>query len=123
MFFCRCKLKNVVGVVLSKEVHVKAGKEQQWLSIKELSINFPFSVINQKYSVQVHDEYVISGNTAVLKCQVPSFVSDHVTVTAWIQNNGLHLYPNTDVGGKYNVLSNGDLCITNAGGILSINYE
>lgn len=86
----------MVGVVLSKEVHVKA-------------------VINQKYSVQVHDEYVISGNTAVLKCQVPSFVSDHVAVTAWIQNNGLHLYPNTDVGGKYNVLSNGDLCIANAG--------
>ena len=76
---------------------------------------FIVTVINQIYSVQVHDEYVISGNTAVLKCQVPSFVSDHVAVTAWIQNNGLHLYPNTDVGGKYNVLSNGDLCITNAG--------
>lgn len=73
------------------------------------------TVINQKYSVQVHDEYVISGNTAVLKCQVPSFVSDYVVVTAWIQNNGLHLYPNTDIGGKYNVLSNGDLYITNAG--------
>lgn len=82
---------------------------------KKFFINFPFSVINQKYSVQVHDEYVICGNTAVLKCQVPSFVSDHVTVTAWIQNNGLHLYPNTDVGGKYNVLSNGDLVISNAG--------
>lgn len=28
------------------------------------------SVVNQKYKVQVHDEYVMSGNTAVLKCQV-----------------------------------------------------
>jgi hypothetical protein len=36
-------------------------------------------------------------------------------VTAWIQDNGLHLYPNTDIGGKYNVLSNGDLYINNAG--------
>lgn len=27
-------------------------------------------VVNQKYKVQVHDEYVMSGNTAVLKCQV-----------------------------------------------------
>lgn len=32
------------------------------------------SVVNQKYKVQVHDEYVMSGNTAVLKCQVSSFV-------------------------------------------------
>ena len=73
------------------------------------------AVINQKYQVQVHDEYVISGNTAVLKCQVPSYVSDFVVITAWIQDNGLHLYPNTDIGGKYNVLSNGDLYINNAG--------
>lgn len=65
--------------------------------------------------MQVHDEYVISGNTAVLRCQVPSYVADYVVVTAWIQDNGLHLYPNTDIGGKYNVLSNGDLYINNAG--------
>ena len=84
--------------------------------IVPICISFSHStVINQKYSVQVHDEYVISGNTAVLKCQVPSFVSDYVIVTAWIQNQGLHLYPNTDIGGKYNVLANGDLYITNAG--------
>ncbi|CRK92906.1 CLUMA_CG006322, isoform A, partial [Clunio marinus] len=92
----RCKLKNLVGTIISREVHVKA-------------------VINQKFSVQVHDEYVISGNTAVLKCKVPSFVSEYVSVTEWIQNNGLHLYPNTEMGGKYSVLENGDLYITNAG--------
>lgn len=79
-------------------------------------IFFPYcTVIDQKYSVQVHDEYVIAGNTAVLKCQVPSYVSDYVVVNAWILNNGLHLYPNTDIGGKYNVISNGDLYITNVG--------
>lgn len=27
-------------------------------------------MVNQKYTVQVHDEYVMAGNTAVLKCQV-----------------------------------------------------
>lgn len=31
---------------------------------------FYISVVNQKYKVQVHDEYVMTGNTAVLKCQV-----------------------------------------------------
>lgn len=80
-----------------------------------MSFSHVYLVINQKYSVQVHDEYVISGNTAVLRCQVPSYVADYVVVTAWIQDNGLHLYPNTDIGGKYNVLANGDLYINNAG--------
>lgn len=35
-------------------------------------------------------------------------------VTAWVQDNGMHLYPNTDIGGKYNVLQNGELYINNA---------
>lgn len=56
---------------------------------------------------------MITKNTAVLKCQVPSFVSDYVKVIAWIQDSGMHLYPNTEIGGKYNVMSNGDLYITN----------
>lgn len=35
-------------------------------------------------------------------------------VTAWVQDTGMHLYPNTDIGGKYNVLPNGELYINNA---------
>lgn len=31
------------------------------------------TVVSQKYNVQVHDEYVMTGNTAVLKCQVSPF--------------------------------------------------
>ncbi|XP_022215405.2 Down syndrome cell adhesion molecule-like protein Dscam2 isoform X3 [Drosophila obscura] len=92
----RCKLRNLVGTVLSREVHVRG-------------------VVNQKYTVQVHDEYVMTGNTAVLKCQVPSYMSEFVMVTAWVQDTGMHLYPNTDIGGKYTVLSNGELYINNAG--------
>uniref|UniRef100_A0A1B0DMD5 Uncharacterized protein n=1 Tax=Phlebotomus papatasi TaxID=29031 RepID=A0A1B0DMD5_PHLPP len=57
----------------------------------------------------------MTGNTAVLKCQVPSYMADYVMVTAWVQDTGMHLYPNTDIGGKYTVLPNGDLYISNAG--------
>lgn len=46
---------------------------------------------------------------------MPSYVQDYVIVTAWLQDNGMHLYPNTDIGGKYSVLSNGDLYVNNAG--------
>ncbi|XP_055315262.1 cell adhesion molecule Dscam2 isoform X3 [Sitodiplosis mosellana] len=91
----RCKIRNVIGTILSREVIVRG-------------------VVNQKYKVQVHDEYVMSGNTALLKCQVPSYMNEFVMVTAWVQDNGMHLYPNTDIGGKYNVLSNGELYINNA---------
>lgn len=72
-------------------------------------------MVNQEYNVQIHDEYVMAGNTALLKCQVPSYMSDFVMVTAWVQDTGMHLYPNTDIGGKYTVLSNGELYINNAG--------
>lgn len=74
-----------------------------------------FSVVKQKYDVQVYDEYVISGNTAVLRCQVPSYVSEYVMVTSWLQDEVVNIYPNTDLGSKYAVLGNGDLYISNAG--------
>lgn len=70
-------------------------------------------MVNQKYAVQVHDEYVMVGNTAILKCQVPTYMSEIVMVTAWVQDTGMHLYPNTDIGGKYIVLPHGDLYVNN----------
>ncbi len=42
-------------------------------------------------------------------------MSEFVIVTSWVQDTGMHLYPNTDIGGKYTVLSNGELYINNAG--------
>ena len=30
-------------------------------------------------------EYVIKGNSAILKCQIPSFVADFVTVASWVE--------------------------------------
>jgi len=61
------------------------------------------AVVKQKYDVQVYDEYVISGNTAVLRCQVPSYVAEYVMVTSWIQDGSVNIYPNTDTG-KYRLL-------------------
>lgn len=39
-------------------------------------------------------EYVIRGNTAVLKCNIPSFVADFVRVEAWIGENIEYTYGN-----------------------------
>lgn len=32
------------------------------------------------------DEHVLRGNTAIVKCHIPSFVADFVEVSAWIEN-------------------------------------
>lgn len=45
-------------------------------------------MVSQFYESQVYDEYVIKGNSAVLKCNIPSFVSDHVEIIEWIDSNG-----------------------------------
>lgn len=49
---------------------------------------FPFAVVTQYYESEVVSEYVIRGNAAVLKCNIPSFVSDFVKVEAWIDTDG-----------------------------------
>jgi len=46
------------------------------------------SVVAQYFEVQVYDQFAIRGNAAIFKCQVPSFVADHVDVVGWIDSNG-----------------------------------
>lgn len=53
-----------------------------------LLCRFSCSVVSQFYQSSVYDEYVIKGNAAVLKCNIPSFVSDHVEIIEWVDSNG-----------------------------------
>lgn len=46
------------------------------------------AVVAQYFEVQVYDQFAIRGNAAIFKCQVPSFVADHVDVVGWIDSNG-----------------------------------
>jgi len=43
-------------------------------------------VVTQNYLVEVNNEHVIRGNSAVIKCSIPSFVADFVTVLSWNDN-------------------------------------
>lgn len=56
------------------------------------------SVVNQPYGADILMEYVIKGNSAVLKCSIPSFVADFVRVEAWIDEEGTELLPNDNYG-------------------------
>lgn len=56
------------------------------------------SVVNQFYEAEILTEYVIRGNAAVLKCSIPSFVSDFVKVEAWIDEEGTAITDSEDFG-------------------------
>lgn len=45
-------------------------------------------VVHQTYEPRVIDEYVLRGNTAIVKCLIPSFVADYVQILEWIMNDG-----------------------------------
>lgn len=57
-------------------------------------------MVNQFYKAEILTEYVIRGNTAVLKCSIPSFVADFVHVESWIDEDG-KLLNYTDNFGKF----------------------
>lgn len=56
-------------------------------------------VVSQFYITEAENEYVIKGNSAVMKCKIPSFVADYVSVEAWV---------NVDDGSELTYESSGD---------------
>ncbi|XP_060529779.1 cell adhesion molecule Dscam2 isoform X33 [Cylas formicarius] len=90
-----CLAKNSIGSIHSRDVNVRA-------------------VVNQYYEAEVVSEYVIRGNTAVLKCNIPSFVADFVQVEAWVGENSEYTYTK-NYDSKYLVLPSGELHIRDVG--------
>ena len=50
-----------------------------------------FSVSSQVYETHILPESVIHGNDAILKCSIPSFVVDFVSIAGWIDSEGNQL--------------------------------
>lgn len=61
-------------------------------------IKFNFQVANQFYEAEVLSEYIIKGNAAIIKCNIPSFVTDFVRVEAWISSEGDEFTLETEYG-------------------------
>ncbi|XP_076048641.1 Down syndrome cell adhesion molecule 4 isoform X2 [Oratosquilla oratoria] len=93
----RCLASSSVGAIVSRTVTVRA-------------------VVRQDYEVQVYDEYVVSGNTAILSCRIPPYVREYVRVVAWIQDSSLVIKPGLQSAGtgKYVILPDGSLHIYRA---------
>ncbi|XP_077985299.1 cell adhesion molecule DSCAM-like [Glandiceps talaboti] len=81
----RCKASNNAGAIISRSVRVNA-------------------VILQSYHVEVNDEHVMRGNTAVFKCLIPIHVKSYVKVTEWTRGTTV-----LSTGDKFSVLDNGEL--------------
>ena len=53
-------------------------------------------VVHQDYVVDVFRETIIRGNDALMKCDIPSYVSDFVRVLSWIDSEGNDIQTNLD---------------------------
>ncbi|XP_076544951.1 Down syndrome cell adhesion molecule 1 isoform X22 [Osmia lignaria lignaria] len=91
-----CLARSPAGSVHSRDVNVRA-------------------VVAQYYDTDVNKEYAIRGNSAILKCVVPSFVADFVKVLSWHTDEGEEFVPGDDYDGKYLVLPSGELHIRDVG--------
>lgn len=56
------------------------------------------TVVPQSYLLEAESENVIRGNSAILKCKIPSFVADFVSVQAWVDSEGVNYYPRRSYG-------------------------
>lgn len=56
------------------------------------------SVVAQSYEVRLFDEFVLRGNMAVLRCPIPSAVTDYVKVTSWERIDGFMITPHSASG-------------------------
>ncbi|XP_055906126.1 cell adhesion molecule Dscam2 isoform X12 [Eupeodes corollae] len=96
-----CLARNQFGSIISRDVHVRA-------------------VVPQSYTVNVMDEAVLRGNSAILKCHIPSFVADFISVSSWVEDEEREIFSTNDAGqfpidGKYLVLPSGELHIREVG--------
>lgn len=57
-------------------------------------------VVNQHYDPEVQNPGAFIGSNVLIKCNIPSFVKDYVTVTSWLQEPSFNIYPSME-GGKY----------------------
>ena len=46
----------------------------------------------QYYEIEADNEYVIRGNAAIMRCKIPSYISDFISVDMWqdTDNNTFH---------------------------------
>ncbi|KPJ11137.1 Down syndrome cell adhesion molecule-like protein CG42256 [Papilio machaon] len=114
----KCQIPSFVAEYVSVSSWIISEDENE----QEIKINDSDNlVVSQAYAVNLMEEYVLRGNAAILKCHIPSFVSEYVNVISWIISEGdeeLEIKLESDENfdeGKYLVLPSGELHIRDVG--------
>ena len=63
-----------------------------------LKKNFLFAVVTQDYVTDVPKVFVINGNSALLKCVIPSIVADFISVESWTDDDDNEFFSNSNYG-------------------------
>ena len=63
------------------------GSELDWYRNIGILINY-YSVVEQGYSTEPSNEYIVRGNDALMKCKIPSYAADMAEVTGWVDSEG-----------------------------------
>jgi hypothetical protein len=71
---------------------------EPYTRLLQIMVIYHVAVVNQFYEAEIMTEYVIRGNTALLKCSIPSFVADFVQVESWVDNSGHTYITSNDYG-------------------------
>lgn len=57
-----------------------------------------FSVVTQAYESEAENEYVIRGNNVVIKCKIPSYAADFISIVSWFDSDDTEFTPNNNFG-------------------------
>lgn len=75
----RCQSENELGKIISRDVHVRA-------------------VVTQEYTTEPTNEYIVLGNDALVKCKIPSYVSDLTQIVGWVDSEASEFLINNHYG-------------------------
>jgi hypothetical protein len=84
------------------------------ISLKGFQKVVIFLVVQPVYEIDVFKENVMVGNDALFKCQIPSFVSDLVTVESWTDSEGIEIRMNSVLGKLEQILIDFHCCYKKA---------
>ncbi|KAH8349353.1 hypothetical protein KR084_001255, partial [Drosophila pseudotakahashii] len=63
------------------------------------------------YDPEVRSPHGFKGNNVLIKCSIPAYVKDFVTVTSWLQEPNVNIYPSLEGDGKNHMLQSGELLV------------
>ena len=61
-----------------------------------------FLVVEQGYTTEPSNEYIVRGNDALMECEIPSYVADMIEVVGWVDSEATE-YRVSNNYGNFNV--------------------